>query len=223
MYGKTSGSVGLGECFRIQLYLIIAGGIGIIAIFLPFTFNLSPWAAALASFRGEIFMNEIWHIALPAFLPVLITIATLRWLIKETLSLSERMIAYVLSATSVCITLSLLLKNGWPKEIKDWFIIVIPVIALVFGIFVLLRNRHNTTLTPFLTIIAMQIAYMVNCLLCLTGFFGGWQIGAYCSLVTVIVYLIQMILVFRNNTTLTEAIGNRQLGNKKITWSHPKF
>jgi hypothetical protein len=206
MFGQSNGSSDLKKRPGIQLFLTIAGGIGIIAIFLPFTLNTSPWVAALESFNGEFLMNKIWRIALPAFFPVLITMALLRWHIQGTLSRPECFIAYLVSAASVMITLSVCFENGWPKELKERLIIVIPILALALGIFALFRNRQNMPLNPFRAIAAMQIAYMVNCLLCLTGFFGGWQIGAYCCLAAVVVYLIQMILVFRKDISLIEAI-----------------
>jgi hypothetical protein len=202
---QSEGLSDLRRRFRIQLLLTIAGGIGIFAIILPFTWDVSPFAAATAS-RGELLAKDLWRPAMPFFLPALITIASLRWLISGTLSRSERMIVYVMSAASVCITLSFIVNpSGWPTDLIEWLIMVIPLVTFGFGIISLLRTRYNVMLKPFRAIMSMQVAYLANCLLCLSAFFGQWQIGAYCSLVTAIVYLIQMILVFRRDTRHIEA------------------
>ena len=56
-------------------------------------------------------------------------------------------------------------------------------------------------------VMTMQSAYLSNALLCLIGYFGDWQIGAYCVAITSGVYLTQIVLmsvklgVFRGGTS----------------------
>ena len=187
-----------GTLFIIEFFLAILGGIGIVAIFLPFTWSTSPFSAALEKDLG------LWKIALPAFLPVIIPIASLRWLFATTLSKPERAIAYFASAIGaviVCITLSGIATNleGWPTNLIEWLSIIIPLVTLGVGLFTLFRTRKNLIVKPFLPIMMLQIIYLADCLLCLISFFGEWQIGAYLSLVTAIAYLTQIILVFKNS------------------------
>ena len=97
-----------------------------------------------------------------------------------------------------CFTLFSFITNieGWPTDVNEWLSLIFPVVTLVFGIYVLIRSRKNLIINPFLATFSMQVAYIANCLLCLTSFFGEWQIGAYFCLITIIVYLIQIILVY---------------------------
>jgi hypothetical protein len=183
-----------GPRFRIQLLLTVLGGIGILAIFLNFAWGTSPWAAALA--------KDLWRVALPFFLPVLVTIASLRWLLSKALSGTERLIAYLVSAVMVCATLSIYVTNdAWPNEFNEWLGFCLHIATLGLGIFALLRTRRNAALCSFRAILSMQIAYLSNCLLCLSSFFDQWQVGAYCSLVTVIVYLTQTMLIWKHGAT----------------------
>jgi hypothetical protein len=148
------------------------------------------------------FDEDLWRLAWPFFLPVLVTIASLRWLISTKLSQAERLIAYLVSAISICVTLSGYATHlEWPNEFKAWLGFLFPLVTLGFGIFALLKTRQIVILYPFRAIMSMQIAYMANCLLCLSSFFGLWMIGAYCSLLTVVAFLIQIILVWRNDVT----------------------
>lgn len=190
-FGQTTNSLGPGSRFRLQLILVIIGGIGIIAIFIPFTWSVSPIDAA--------FYKDTWRLAWPAFLPPLITIISLRWLKFNTLSRAEKKLAYLAAIASIGVTLSFYLEtnDGWPGSFREWLSFVFPFITLGFGILALLRSRQHTVLQGFRPIMSLQFAYLANMLLCLTGFLGEWNIGAYFSLVTVIAYLTQMLLIFR--------------------------
>jgi hypothetical protein len=109
------------------------------------------------------------------------------------------------SATVVGVTLSNYVTNfRWPDEFQSWLGFVFPFVILGFAVFALLKTRQNVLLIPYGAIMSMQAAYMANCLLCLSSFFGQWQIGAYCSLVTVIAYVTQLIWVWRNHATQAE-------------------
>jgi hypothetical protein len=177
----------------IQWFIIMSGAIGISAIFLPFAYTVSPLSAALDTEYG------FWRLGCPALLPALITLASLRWLISDTLSPPERVICYLAGGACtamVCVTLySFIQDSGWPKAITEWLTIIFPIMTLGFGIFALLRIRHKLMLKPYLAIMSMQFVYLANSLLCLCAFFREWDLGAYFVLVTVLAYLIQIILV----------------------------
>lgn len=199
MFERANESSNPGSNFRMYLFLTIIGGIGILAIFLPFSLDISAFRAA-SDFDD--FFN-LWKLAWPFFLPVFIAIASLRWLIAGSLSRPERLIAYLVSAVSavlVCISLSSIIEdNGWPPYFQEGLMIVFPIMTLGFGIFYLIRTRHDLEIKPFQAIMSMQTAYLANGLLCLIGLSPDLQIGAYCSLVTVLAYLTQIILVLRKS------------------------
>lgn len=175
---------------RTPFLLTVVGMVGIPAIFLAFAWNTSPWNAALD--------KNLWRLAWPFFLPILVTIASLRWHISTKLSHSERIIAYLVSAGMVCVTLSgYVMQYGLPNMFKEWIGFFLPFLILAFGVFTLLRTRQNAIFKSYRAIMTMQTAYLANSLLCLSSFLERWQIGAYCSLVTTIAYLIQIGYVSR--------------------------
>ena len=188
----------LGLGYKIPLILTVAGTAGIPAIFLAFTWNTSPWSAALD--------KNLWRIAWPFFLPILISITSLRWHTSMKLSQPERVIAYLVSTAMVCVTLSgYVMQYGLPNKFKEWIGFFFPFIILAIAFFILLRTQQNAAFKPYRAIITMQTAYLANSLLCLSAFWGAWQIGAYCSLVTTIVYLIQIAYVWRHDYSQSEA------------------
>ena len=197
---QTDQSVNLFDSkFRIQFLLLFGGAFGITAIFLPFTFDTSPFAVTF--WGNDPMYKDMWRIAWPFFLPVPITIAVIRKLIAGSLSKPERAIGYLVSIAILSITFSGYGKIiEWPSNFQDRLAYVFPFVVLAFGGLSFLKSRKNPEFTSFGVIISMEVAYLANCLLCLTSFLGGWQIGAYCSLVTLTTYIIQMITMWRNRT-----------------------
>ncbi len=190
-----SESSDLRSWFMIQLVLTLTGAIGVAAIFLPFSWSISPFSAA--------FMKDfdLWQIAWPAFLPLLITVESLRWIFAQTLSRTEVIIAHFAGAVNialVCFTLWGFVKNigGWPTGANEWLSLISPFVTLAFGIYAMTISLKSLKFKSFMAVFSMQVAYVANCLLCLISFFGEWQIGAYFCLITVIAYFIQIILVF---------------------------
>ena len=46
----------------------------------------------------------------------------------------------------------------------------------------------------FNPVMAIQIAYLANTVLCLIAFFGDWELGAYCVLVAALAFVLQIVL-----------------------------
>jgi hypothetical protein len=177
---------------RIQWLLTVVGGIGIPAIVLDFAWSTSPLAAAPD--------RDLWRLAWPFFLPILVTLGSLHWLVSTRLSRTERMVAYLASTIMVCVMLSMYLTlNEWPDKLGERLGIILPIVILGVGAVALFRTRHNEIFRPVRALMSMQVAYSANCVLCLSTLFGMWQIGAYCSLVTIVAYFSQTFLAWRNS------------------------
>jgi len=172
------------------LFLIVAGTAGMAALFLPFTWDVSP---------AEAVVSELFQLAIPFFFSVLVCAAYVRWMISGLLSRPERAITYVVSslvALRVLFWIILGLKDeGWPSDVQGWLLVAIPLLMLLFGVYVVVKNLRNKGPKEVSAVMAMQIVYLSNALFCLIVFFGGWQIGAYFVVVTSGVYLIQIVLV----------------------------
>ena len=206
----------MGTNRSISLLLLIVGGTtGIATLFLPFIFDTSPVGMVFELFLISDAINWAWSLyallAFPLFLPVLVFSASVRLMISGLFSRSERAVAYVASSMMAFSTLSfiilLFIVSGWPSFVQEWLASTIPVLTLLLGVFVVIKNLMNRGSMEVSAVMAMQVAYLSNALLCLILFLGGWQIGAYFVIVTSIVYILQIILasvklgIFRRGST----------------------
>jgi len=71
--------------------------------------------------------------------------------------------------------------------------VIFSAISLIAGIFLVIRNYRLGEFKNLSTIMLMQTAYLGNGIWLLITFWGDWQIGAYFTLATVIVYAAQMV------------------------------
>jgi len=86
-------------------------------------------------------------------------------------------------------------SEGWPEGIQDWLSFVVPPVTLFLGAYFLIKNSRSLVSREFNLVLAMEIAYLSNGLLCLITFFGEWQVGAYFALVAVSAFIVQIALV----------------------------
>ncbi len=192
--------------WNVHLLLAIVGTTGIAGLFLPFSWYTSPLKA--------VFYNDLWQLAAPAFLSVLITGAYTRWLISGSFSRAEKSIAYFLSAAMVGVSFSFYFnKNVWPLEFQGWVALIISIVVLIFGAYYLFKTFKKRVSNQCSILIAMQVAYLANCLMCLALFWppkvdnyglGGWNVGAYFCLMASFVYLIQIALFFTQKNEITD-------------------
>lgn len=160
---------------------------GIAGLFLPFTYGTSPLDAVSD--------RELWRLALPFFLAVLASAASIRWIISGSFSRPERTIAYVVSASMACVTVSLAFTSeGRPATISDWLVSFSPELILALGVYLLIRNSRKGQSREFNPVMAIQIAYLANAVACLISFFGTWQVGAYCALAATLAFVVQIVL-----------------------------
>ena len=66
--------------------------------------------------------------------------------------------------------------------------------TLILGVYVVLRSWRMAAPRELSALMSMQAAYLWNCLSCLIGFFGQWQMGAYFALATAVAYSVQIVL-----------------------------
>ncbi len=178
----------------IQWFLTLAGLSGIAAIFLPFTFDVSPWVAIThegAWDIGAILLLPM--LGVPFLLSVFTGVLTIRWNISCSISLPERTFSYFVSIFSACVTMALYLNMKLPQNIHELFVSIVPILIFITGGFLIIRNYRSGKFKDFSPIMAMQTSYLANCVLCLIGFF--WQIGAYFALVSAVAYAVQMIWI----------------------------
>ena len=172
----------------VHLLLTVVGMTGIAALFLRFAYSTSPVDAASD--------RELWRLALPLFLAVLASAASIRWVISGSFSGRERAIAYIVSCSMVGVTLSLWFPfDGGPTTIQEWLAFVSPVPILALGVYFLIRNSRMEPSRDFNPVMAIQVAYLAHAVLCLIALFGDWELGAYFVLVAALAFVLQIILV----------------------------
>jgi hypothetical protein len=171
----------------VHLLLTVVGMTGIAGLFLPFAYGTSPVNAVSD--------KELWRLALPFFLSVLASAASIRWIISGSFSGRERTISYAVSASMAGVTLSMWFpfKDG-PTTLQDWLAMVSPDAILALGVYFLVRNSRRESSRKFNPVMATQIPYVANAALCLIAFFGEWELGAYCVLVAALAFMLQIIL-----------------------------
>lgn len=187
---------------KLQLYLILAGFPGILGLFLPFTMKITPWRALTLYFA--------WIMAGPAFLPLFITTAMILLWFKGSLPGVIKFLIYLLSAISAGFTLTfsslwlMPLPDHASRNLHEWLMIIVPTVILISGAAMLVARikQKDTETGPLL---AAMFAYIANILMCLIFSYAGndkpltegWQSGAWLSLFTLAVYLIQIFLFIR--------------------------
>ena len=85
---------------HIQLALLVAGLAGVVAVFLPFTSDVSPWDKIYGRPR-----NDFRQFGLPFVLALPITIASVRVLASNSMSRVERTLAYIMGVSAVIVVL----------------------------------------------------------------------------------------------------------------------
>ncbi len=176
--------------FIVHLLLTVVGMTGIVGLFLPFTFGTSPLEAAST--------KEFWRLALPFFLTVLASAASIRWVISGSFSGGERAIAYVISVSVAGLTLSMSFPfYGRPGNIQEWLTMLSPYPIFALGLYFLNRNSRMGPSREFNPVLAIQVAYLANTVMCLIAFFGDWEKGAYCTLVAALAFVLQIVLASR--------------------------
>ena len=171
----------------IHLFLAAVGMTsGIAGLFLPFTYDYSPVSALDA---------ELWRLAAPFFLCIPIAGVSIRLAATGSLARPEMWIAYIASTAMALVTLSIYGEvDSWPRGLQEWLAFGVPPITLLVGLRAVIKKARLASLTGMSAVMAMQAAYLSNSLLCLIGFLGNWQIGAYFALITSAAYLVQITM-----------------------------
>jgi hypothetical protein len=183
----------------IQWFLTVAGLSGIASIFLSFTADVSPFEAVLEGFPKEL---RIFLIGAPFLSSVVISASVIRWNFTGRSSLLEQIITYLIGFSMVAVVISTLFSFFHNVNGREMMLLIFPVSSLIAGIFLVIRNHRIGKFRNLSPVMLMQTTYLSNGILCLIifcrgvfgggGFGAGWQIGAYFTIVTVIVYAAQI-------------------------------
>lgn len=175
----------------------LVGLAGVAAIWLPFAYSTSP-ARAVTD-------GDLWYLAVPFLLAIPITAAYAWWTASGRLPTGAQWGARVLAACSMAVTAlfyaSTVRKENWPDSgAKDWAAFLMPL-AIAAG-WALLAYRWRPgpqTATAPEAIALMEVAYLVNAVLCLLAFAGEFDLGGWISLVVSAAYAAHAIVVVKRS------------------------
>ncbi|HEV3178656.1 MAG TPA: hypothetical protein VGZ72_21870 [Stellaceae bacterium] len=169
---------------------------GIATLFLPFTFNNSPWDVT----GGQVFQSEFdfyfsyFLLGAPFLLAVPISAASLLLLITRRLVQPCWIAGYALAFAAAAGTSSLVgaAMIYWAHDSAC----AIPSLAILIGGGALVVTNVRLGLPHAQNgIIAMQVAFAAGALLPVFVYFGEWNIGAYITLITIVVYASHVVAV----------------------------
>ena len=187
---------------RLQIGIAALGSVGILTLFLPFTWSTSPLSVIVGGTSRTEFAFA--PIALPFFLAILILFAYARAIVFGRFSKTEAIIAYGSSVIMAFATLAFTLWNfsiSRPTAASYWAVVSLPWIMIAFGIALVWWCRRRGVPSAISALTAMQCAYMANAAFCLTRF-SNWQAGAIATAVTVSAYAAHVTLVIVSTITV---------------------
>lgn len=160
---------------------------GVAAILLPFTWGTSPMDAT--------FDSDYWWLAVPFYLALSIGLGSLRCVGSVLRSSHVRVSGWIVAAAGAGLTAYFCLfaiLGGEITQPREWLTAGVPLGVIAAGAVVVMRQRVANGAGVDSSIAAMQIAYVANASLCLIGFAGEWQSGAWCALATLLIYVVQI-------------------------------
>jgi hypothetical protein len=175
-------------------WFTVIGAAGIVALFLPFAYDYSP---VRAMFFDDWFA-EVWPLGAPFFLSIPVTLASARLILFGPLSRVERLAAYASSVAAAAVTIWLVMT--WVSSdssllVTDWIAVAVPLTTLAAGGAMLVHLRRNPRWEVANPILAMQLAYLANALMCFIMFSGNLQVGAFAAVATTVAYVLQVVLI----------------------------
>ncbi len=178
---------------KIPRITALIGLVGLTSLFLPFAEDESP----LTVLGDRSLFVSVWRITLPFFLALPVSAYSFRLAIAGAMTRCESALAFAVSMSVACLTLSLCFDLRGLTGFRDWLSIAVIPVLLLAGLFIMVKNWRGGVIHGMNALVSLQISYLINCVVCLIAFFGEWQPGAYCALLTTFVYGYQIIGVSR--------------------------
>ena len=179
--------------FMMRKFLLILGIPSILLLFLPYTFDVSPWATISSKAWGGLPLSLLCG---PFFLSIPILIAQTRMLLKRPFSKGERATYRLLACAALAAGLAFLGILWKSSDILGILIWCIPYAAAV-GMMILSARKLNP---EGATTVALQAAWLPNAIWCAISFWGSWQTGAYLAAFTIVLYAVEITLSMRGKS-----------------------
>jgi hypothetical protein len=184
---------------RLKLLCLALETVGIVALFLPFTNDHSPWSELVNTIFDSF---GFWPYALPAFVALLVWVETLRSLSRKPPGKPELWLYALLAGLLSLVPLgfwswSFVSDRGGLQLADSIFLALLFGLTLFGGGLLAILKRKGVSfqvLAPLL----LRCAYVPNAVACLVHFSSfRLQMGAVSVVVTVAVYLAEVVELTR--------------------------
>ena len=197
---------------RLRLMGLISGATGLLALFAPFSLDISPVRAMLIALSSKGDRYLLW-IAGPSLLAIPIAAWQVRRLATPLPTRAETIVTYILSTISMlpALVVTVLVLAG--KEQGANALMIAALIAywcaVAGNVSLLVRNRLHRAAAGVVAEVYLLLGYLPHALYALIAFsywsFMGfappiwsWNWGAYVVLATCILYVAQVLSLLRS-------------------------
>lgn len=178
---------------KVQIALTVIGLSGIISSFVPFTAGIAPYEVIL----DELFV-DFWLLVAPCvFLPILVSMGYVLWLITGRLPRWTMLASYILAALFMCSSLAGLIYIYIDNSFDPNVLAMIVLFALSFTIVGWLSIRGIKQHSTVGGLVAMQGVYAIQMTFWVMAALDYFEIGAWLAVISLLAYLAQIALALK--------------------------
>ena len=180
---------------KAQIALTVIGLSGIILSFVPFTSGIAPYEVIL----DEPFVDlGLWFLVAPCvFLPILVSMGYVLWLITGRLPRWTMLASYVLAALFMCSSLTGFIYIYIDNSFDPNVLAMIVLFALSFTIVGWLSIRGIKQHSTAGGLVAMQGVYAIQMTFWVIIALDDFEIGAWLAVISLLAYLAQIALALK--------------------------
>jgi hypothetical protein len=178
---------------KVQIALTVIGLSGIILSIVPFTSGIAPYEFIFV----ELYVDTWFLVAPCVFLPILVSMGYVLWLITGRLPRWTMLASYVLAALFMCSSLAGLIYIYIDNSFDPNVLAMIVLFALSFTIVGWLSIRGIKQHSTAGGLVAMQGVYAIQMTFWVMVALDDFQIGAWLAVISLLAYLAQIALALK--------------------------
>jgi hypothetical protein len=180
---------------KVQIALTVIGLSGIILSFVPFTSGIAPYEVI---FDEQFFDFDLRVLVAPCvFLPILVSMGYVLWLITGRLPRWTMLASYVLAALFMCSSLAGFIYIYIDNSFDPNVLAMIVLFALSFSIVGWLSIRGIKQHSTAGGLVAMQGVYAIQMTFWVMVALDDFEIGAWLAVITLLAYLAQIAIALK--------------------------
>jgi len=176
---------------KVQIALTVIGLSGIILSIVPFTFGIAPYELIFVELDAD-----TWFLVAPCvFLPILVSMGYVLWLITGRLHRWTMLASYVFAALLMCSSLAGFINSD--DSFDPYVLAMIVLFALSFTIVGWLSIRGIKQHSTAGGLVAMQGVYAIQMTFWVMVALDDFEIGAWLAVISLLAYLAQIALALK--------------------------